>query len=82
VAAATPAEAEASPAVAEAATVMVEAAVVVTVESLVVAKAASKIVEGTGSITMVILTRCGLQIMNVTSPSDSKLKVGVLHKLS
>jgi DNA/RNA endonuclease YhcR with UshA esterase domain len=34
---------------------MVEAAVVVSVESLVVAKAASKIVEGTGSITMVIV---------------------------
>jgi hypothetical protein len=72
---------------------MVEAAVVVTVESLVVPKAAAKIVEGTGSITMVIvdgtgsntmviLTRCGLQIMNVTSPSDSKLNDGVLYKLS
>jgi len=40
------------------------------------------IVDGTGSNTMVILTRCGLQIMNVTSPSDSKLKDGVLNKLS
>jgi hypothetical protein len=40
---------------------MVEAAVVVTVESLVVAKAAAKIVEGTGSITMVIVDGTWLQ---------------------
>jgi len=56
---------------------MVEAAVVVTVESLVVAKAAAKIVEGTGSITMVIVEGTGSNTMVILTGAQMAGRVAV-----